>query len=328
MTFKNILCVTDLSDVSKNAEQAAVNMAQYCQANLTILSCGEDYFQIPINYFENSIIQPMSKSSEDDDYNKHLLQKKIQTTNRFKEIQDNLNINLQDKINFEIKLDDEVSATIDFIDQNKKKFDLIIVGKQINSHWERILFGSPAKEICDETKISTLIIPMGKEWENWKPAEVVVCKGLLEDKNLSSILMGVEICRLFASKLKILHIIDENNQQFANNFTHIFPMDYIPSQNGTQTLEEEKMAAQGLLDNMIKEVQKTTLFQEIDSAIQTGRVGDKVVEYLSANSNNNLLIIGSKGENALKRFLLGNNTDALEEACPVPVLIAFDFHIQ
>ena len=139
--------------------------------------------------------------------------------------------------------------------------------------------------------------------------------------------MGVEICRLFSSKLKILHIIDENTQQFANNFTHIFPMDYIPSQNRTLTLEEEKMEAQGLLDNMIKEIQKTTPFQEITSAIQTGRVGDKVVEYLSSNSKNNLLIIGSRGENALKRFLLGSNTDTLEEACPVPVLIAFDFHI-
>ena len=51
MGFNHILCVTDLSESSKNAEIVATRLASEFQANLSVLCCGENYSHAPNNRF-------------------------------------------------------------------------------------------------------------------------------------------------------------------------------------------------------------------------------------------------------------------------------------
>jgi nucleotide-binding universal stress UspA family protein len=323
MSFNHILCVTDLSDLSKNAETVATKLAFEFQANLSVLCCGENYSHAPNNYFDENVIQPIDSVLDKEAFEKLLSQKKSETMLRFEENMEKLNLPLGDKINYEVNLENEVSSAIDYIDKNQKKFDLIIVAKENSSYWERLLFGAPGKEICDESKITTLLIPAGKLWESWRPSRIVICKSIA-NSHLMSLEKAFDFAKSFQSSLEIFHVIDENEQQFANNFTHIFPMDYIPSRNGFQTLEEEKQHAKSMLNEMIDAFKVNHPSIDVSCHIEIGNVGEKVVSFMEKDPKNNLLVVGSRGENALKRFLLGSKTDELEEACPAPVLIVFE----
>ena len=322
MTFKNILCVSDLSIVSKNAEYAAMKLSALFGAKLTVLSCGEYYSHVPNNYFDESVIQPVSDISNNLNYSKHLDQKRKETIDYFNSLQKELNIDLNSLISYEIKLENEVTATLDLLDEVKLNFDLIVVGKQNNSHWERFLFGSPAKEICDETRIPTLFIPSGDEWKLWSPTGIVSCTSLTgKDENAE--LLGAHIATKFKSDLTIMHVIDEESQIFSGNLTHIFPIDYIPPQNTDLSINDLVFHTKKRIEEISEDIKKVLPDQEIKSQIDVGQVSETVMNYLKSNPKNNLLIIGSRGENALKRFFLGSNTDVLEEACQIPILIVF-----
>ena len=206
--------------------------------------------------------------------------------------------------------------------KKKTGYDLIVVGKQNNSHWERLLFGSPAKEICDETKIPTLLIPCGDELKSWNPTGIMVSASLSNSKENAE-LLGAHIAIKFAADLTIMHVIDKNAQQFSNNFTHIFPIDYIPPQNATQSVDELVRETEERIGEIIRDLKQAVPLQEIKTHIEVGQVAESVMEYLKSSPKNNLLIIGSRGENALKRFFLGCNTDAIEESCRIPILIVF-----
>ncbi|MES2614589.1 MAG: universal stress protein [Bdellovibrionota bacterium] len=322
MMFKHMLCVSDLSSTSRNAEYAAVKFASLFGAKLTVLSCGKYYFHVPNNYFDENVIQPIDDALHNDSYAKHLDQKRKETEDHFSALQKELNLNLGENICYEIKLENEVTATLDFLDEKGSDFDLIVVGKQNNSHWERLLFGSPGKEICDETKIPTLLMPCGDEWKNWTPTGVLVCSALSGEKENAE-LLGAHIANTFAAELTLMHVIDENLIQFANNFTHIIPIDFVPRQGSEKEVEETKKEAKSKIDSIIKDLKQTTPLQEIKTHIEIGLVSESVMNYLQSMPKNNLLIIGSRGENALKRFFLGSNTDAIEEACRIPICIVF-----
>ena len=211
--IKKILCVTDLSDAAKNAEVIALRFANVLQAELTVLSCGEYYAHIPNNYFDENVIQPQPEYPHTEDYIKFIEQKKLETIDHFKGLGKIFNLALPDNITFEIKLDNEVTATIDTIEEKHYNYDLVIVVKQQYNFWERILFGSPAIEICDECHVSTLLVPDGENWINWMPKVITFASSLTEDSLLAE-KYATEMTDKFKTDLSILHIIDTLNLHF------------------------------------------------------------------------------------------------------------------
>ncbi len=322
MAFKNILCVSDLSFISKNAAYAAVRLAYKFNAKLTILSCGEQYCHKPNNYFDENIIQPTNDSLYNSEYNEYLQQKKQETIDFFSEIQNTLQMQLKNNLFFEIKLENEVTATLDLLEEKKPPYDLIIAGKQNTSHWERLLFGSPAKEICDQTKVSTLLIPSSEEWISWEPRGILICTTLDNIKEEAE-LVGAKIAQAYSINLTLMHVLNTSSEHITPSFAHIFPIDYIPPQNSIHLEEDFALKAQKDLEQAIKNLQQSTGIKNIQGRIEYGEVGESIINYLNLDPKNNLLIIGSKGENTLKRFFLGSNTDAIEEACLTPILIFF-----
>ena len=319
--IKKILCVTDLSQISRNAEIASLRLANLFDSELTILSCGEYYSNIPNNYFDENVIQPQPDFPHTEEYVKFLEQKKFETIDHFKNIIKEYNLNLPENIIYEIKLDNEVTATMDTIEEKSYSYDLVIVVRQQYNFWERILFGSPAIEICEESHISTLLIPDSDKWINWIPNGIIVATSLTEDSKLAE-----SYASEFASKssgdLSILHIIDTLNLHFDLNVSHIFPIDYVPSQVQKETIDEIRNQRLQEINKIQEKIKNEYNLKKINTHIDIGRVGDEILNYIKKRDHNNLLVIGASGGSALKRFFLGSKISAIEEACTIPLLIA------
>lgn len=319
MVFKHILCISELSFLSRNAEYAALKLAQRFQGKITILSCAKYYLHSPNNYFDENIIQPIENNL---DYKYHLKQKENETKNYFLELQRRLKIDLKDNISYVIKLENEVTATLDFLEKNKDTYDLIVVAKENNTHWERLLFGSPGKDICDQTQIPTLLFPCTEEWSTWEPQGILVGSSL-RNEHYSTEILGAEIAKKFETSLTLMHVIPENINQFASNYSNIFPLNYIPTASTVSLNDELIIKKKEQLASIVKILEKKIGQKKNTTHMELGRVEESIMNYIKTFSKNNLLVIGSRGENALKRFFLGNNTDALEEACRIPILIVF-----
>lgn len=319
--IKKILCVTDLSQLSRNAEIASLRLAELFKSEITILSCGEYYSHIPNNYFDENIIQPQPDFPHTEEYLKFLEQKKLETIDHFKSISKIFNVKIPENIIYEVKLENEVTATIDVIEEKSYSFDLVVVVKQQNNFWEKLLFGSPAIEICDECRVSTLLMPASEEWSSWFPKGIIVASSLTEHSQLAE-----EYASEFALKtncdLSILHIIDTVNLHFDMNVSHIFPIDYVPSQVQTETIDEIKNQRVIEINKIQKKLKNEFHLKNVNIHIDFGRVGDEILNYINKRKDKNLLVIGASGGSALKRFFLGSKTTAIEEACSIPLLIA------
>lgn len=320
MFFKHILCVSNYSLISRNAEYASLALAHHFGAKLTVLSCGDYYTHDPNIYFDENIIQPLDDPLYQSDYLKHLEQKKREAMDHFAKIQSELNISLSNEISHIIKLENEVTATLNLLDENKNVYDLIVVGKQNNSHWERLLFGSPAKEIFDETRIPTLFMPSGENWKCWSPAGILVCSSLHGD-DINEELIGANIASKFSAKLTIIHAIEDGSA--SSNFPYIVPLDFIPIQKSSDVSHHCENEIYNKLEIIEKKLRQATNLMTIEKHVAAGQVTQVVMDYLKSDVKNNLLIIGSRGENALKRFFLGCTTDVLEEACQIPILVVY-----
>ncbi|APJ04627.1 universal stress protein [Silvanigrella aquatica] len=319
--IKKILCVTDLSLISRNAEIAALRLTDLFKAEMTVLSCGEYYAHVPNNYFDENIIQPQPDFPHTEEYLKFVEQKKLETIDHFNNISKIFNLKLPENIIYEIKLENEVTAAIDVIEEKNYSYDLIVVVKQNNNFWEKLLFGSPAIEICEESHISTLLMPESEEWASWMPKGIIVGSSLTEESKLAEIFAS-EFALKTNCEISILHIIDTVNLHFDMNVSHIFPIDYVPSQVQTQTIDEIKVQRINELNKIKDKLKEDFNLKNIHNHMDLGRVGDEILKYIKKYQQNNLLVIGASGGSALKRFFLGSKTIAIEEACSIPLLIA------
>lgn len=319
--IKKILCITDLSSISNNAEIASIRLSKMLGARLTILSCGDFYSHKQNEYFDENVILPEENSSQSVEYLKFVSQKKKELKNHFKTLQEQINVQLQFDIEYQVKLENEVTATIDLLSEFKDEFDLIVAGFQKNNFWERFLFGFPAKEISDETKISTLFMPADETWRNWLPMKILVACALNESSRFAEN-VATFIASSLKSKLVLSHVVDLANLQIEMNVSHIFPIDYMPSQMQIEDADQIKKEKKESLEKLKMELRKEYQFSEIETRIEFGSVGESLLQVLGEDKEINLLVMGSRGQNMLKKFFLGSNTDVLEEACSIPLLIA------
>jgi nucleotide-binding universal stress UspA family protein len=110
------------------------------------------------------------------------------------------------------------------------------------------------------------------------------------------------------------------------NVSHVFPIDYIPSQIQTETIEEVKKIKNNELTKIKQKLVNDFNLTKIKTHLHIGRVGEEILHYINNDSENNLLIIGARKGNALAKFFLGSKTSALEESCLIPILIAQKSH--
>jgi nucleotide-binding universal stress UspA family protein len=323
--IRKILCVTDLSSFSKNAEIISLRLAEKLKAHLTILSCG-DFYKHNSNYFlDENIVPSQTEIPYTEEYLKFIEQKKIITLEHIEFMAKKYKIKMPENINYEIRLENEVIAALDIIEESAYSFDLVIVTKQDYNFWERLLFGFPASEIREECKISTLLLPSNEQWSQWLPNGIVVASSLTEDSALAEE-YGAELGQKLHGYLSIMHVVDTVNLHFDMNVSHVFPIDYIPSQIQTETIEEVKKNKNNELTKIKQKLVNDFNLTKIKTHLHIGRVGEEILHYINNDSENNLLIIGARKGNALAKFFLGSKTSALEESCLIPILIAQKSH--
>lgn len=319
--IKKILCVTDLSEISRNAEYASLRLSQMMGARLTVLSCGSDYSHLSNTYFDENAIQSDEDRPYSDDYLQSIDHKKKELQDHFKQTQKQIGMELKSEIEYQVKLENEVSAVLDLLQDRPHEFDLIVVGKGKNSFWERFLFGVPAKEISDETKISTLFMPAEDHWRNWIPKKTLVACALNASSRFAE-QIAVFLSSQMKSGMTLMHVVDMANLQIEMNVSHIFPIDYMPVQMQTEDRDKIKKQKMEQLEHIKRQLEKEYAMTHIEVELDFGRVGDALLQQLEARDRYDLLVMGSRGQNALKKFFLGSNTDELEEVCSIPLLIA------
>ncbi len=324
MTYKNIVCVTNLTPLCINAQRAAVRLAAAWQANLKVLTCGDLLSTGEnINSSETSYLFT-EESQQELELRFKLKNKQKEAIQTFEKIQKELGLDISERLSFETHLENEVSATIDFIDTHKGIFDLVIIGKQNESWWERLLFGSPSSEISHSIKITTLLIPSNEIYKNWIPAHIAVCTSLAT-KNSPAMKSAYEFAKMFASQITALHIVDKFSAEVNANPLNIFPVDYIPptTDEMPEEMENKLTEIKKNLKQWAENLHKGNTHILPKTHVEFEKIGDGVIHFLKTFPEHNLLVINSSHSNALQRFFLGSNMDSIEAACYIPLLVVY-----
>lgn len=320
--IRRILCVTDLSPTSDNAHSAAVRIAHRFEAHLTVLSCGEHFpYLISENFHENETLAVISDTFSQN-YHKKLELLERHTQDIFKTVFEKTQSSLpKERINYEIRLESEVEATMEFLHEWHDAFDLVVVGKHKTSFLEKFLCGSPAKEISKKARVPTLLMPDEEIWYEWKPTGIAVGSALNESSSYAE-----DAAAYLASQLKLpltlCHIIDPGAVQIETGIPLVFPVDYVPLQLQEEPRKKERLKREESLNHLKKHLQKKFNLPEVHTMIEFGKVGNSLVSFLSEGVTKNLIVIGSQGKKALVRFFAGSHSDEIEKECSIPILIA------
>lgn len=319
-----ILCVTDLSPVSENAQSAAVRIAQRFGAHLTVLSCGEHFpYLSGEGFHENETLNVV-----DDNFSQNYLKKMKALETHTKAVFEGVfekthSHSVSENTTYEILLENDVAATIDFLHECHDSFDLVVTGQHKVNFLEKFLFSSPAKEIAKKIKLPTLLMPDDKIWYDWMPMGIAVGSTLNEAS-----LHAEETAAYLASQLQLpltlYHCVEPGVIQIETGIPLVFPVDYVPLES--QTESKEILKHEDALMKLKHQLQEKFNLPEVNTVVEFGRVGHSLVSFLNSDITKNLLVVGSQGKNALVKFFLGSHTEDIEAECTTPLLIAQQRH--
>ena len=185
----------------------------------------------------------------------------------------------------------------------KKKSNLIVLGTGRVGK-EKFKLGSNSEKIIRNSSIPVWVI----EKDSAVNPSKVLCPIDFSEESILSLENAIHLCRRFKSKLYILHVIKGIDKEYA--------------ELGADTSKEQADIVKALeleFDELIKRIDLNgvTWSKEV-------KIGNPGVEILSAikEKNIDLVMMGSAGKGALKRFFLGSIAQKVTREVPCSFIIS------
>lgn len=183
-------------------------------------------------------------------------------------------------------------SILNFAEQNS--IDLIVMGTMGANGIKKVILGSIASRIAEESQIPVLLIPENFEW---KEPERIVFATNYDSSDLKAINLSIELAKVYKSRVILVHVFKPT----SNN-----PIE-----------DNQMMAFKTGAENMQKSFSDFTLRF---CAIRTTAVG-KTLRHLNREISFDILVMLRRNKNFLQRFFMKSFTKALSYGTKFPLLI-------
>ncbi|MBW2297679.1 MAG: universal stress protein [Deltaproteobacteria bacterium] len=285
INFKNILCTTDLSDLSNTSITYGAALAKEFNAKLFIghivdltstIAYGEVLFA-PVEIQDKTVAFAMEQ----------------------------INRNMQAAA-FEWEALVRVGHPADEISKlvTEKEIDLVISATQGRTGLKRVILGSVTGRLMRSLSCPFLIV---RNLENKTPAfnRILVGCDFSEDANLA-FQYGLSLAQEFESELHLVHVME------TTEFNDLLKSD---EEQAVETTDYDQKKE--LLHRMIPEESYNWCHPKL--IMLAGKPFQEITKYALFNQID-LIILGIRGHNLLETLFAGSTTDRVSRQSPCPVL--------
>ena len=278
--MKTILVPTDFSDNADNALYFAIELAKKQKSKLLLVHA----FQLPI----------VVAAVPYDIINNEKLEIKKEAENNLK----SLGIKIKHSGDLQYDYFIEEGDTVDVILKyaKEKNAELIIMGTKGASGLKAVLFGSVTESVIEKTELPVLAIPNKTKFSN--PIKTITFATNYNLNEIESIKKLIEIAIVLESKIKILHITDEDitNEHEVN-----------------------------LMNKFMKFVNSKITFKPISFQIIHGKNITQQLLNLISSGNTDMLVLSTHYKNFMKNLLEKNITKQVVLKTTIPI-VAFHYN--
>ncbi|MEN8243298.1 MAG: universal stress protein [Thermodesulfobacteriota bacterium] len=286
ISFKNILCTTDLSDHSNTAMTYGAALAKEFNAKLYV--CHVVDLTATVAYGE-VLFAPIE------------IQDKTVTFAR-EQIEDNMRLASFD---WEALISighpaDEITGMV-----AEHAIDLVISATQGRTGLKRVILGSVTGRLMRSLECPFLIV---RSLENGRVSmfkRIVVGCDFSEDSNLA-FQYGLSLAQEFESELHLVHVMETTDYK-----------DLVKSEVGADAENPEHEEKREQLRRMLPEESYNWCQPKL--VILAGRPFEEITKYALFNQMD-LIVLGIRGHNLIETLLAGSTTDRVSRQSPCPVL--------
>ena len=297
ITFKRILCPTDLTSESDEALRYGVALATAYRAKLFLLYCKE-----------RSADGGQNGYKRDQAYTSSMF-----TTS----LAPHLGLTTFSELNWEglvVEESDGVGETI-VREASRHDIDLIVIRSRRRPRTAALL-GSTAETISRSAFCPVLVIhPREREWVSMSSGEIdlhriLVAQDFSSDSELA-LTYGLSLAQEYQTELHLLHVLTSEESQ-------------EPEAAWAELSSESayRKAAQKLQAAIPPEL---FLWCKVVNAVSSGKPYETILNYARDNEID-LICMGASGNGSIFGELFGSNTDRVLRQAPCPVFIARPFH--
>jgi len=278
--MKTILVPTDFSDNADNALYFAIELAKKQNAKLVLIHA----FQLPI----------VVAAVPYDIINNEKLELKKDAENNLKA--QCLKIKHSGNLTYEYILEEGDTVDVILKHAKEKKADIIIMGTKGASGLKAVLFGSITESVIEKTELPVLAIPNKTKFST--PIKTITFATNYNLNEIESIKKLIEIAVVLESKIKILHITDEDitNEHEVN-----------------------------LMNKFMKLVNSEITFKPITFQIIHGKNITQQLLNLISSGNTDMLVLSTHYKNFMKNLLKKNITKQVVLKTTIPI-VAFHYN--
>ena len=131
---------------------------------------------------------------------------------------------------------------------------------------------------------------------------------------------ALKIAKLTNAKIIALHIMHLPTYAYAYSGGQGVSPVSIPTPLPAEVSENEKIAAQRIVDDVAKMVEEAGVDVETKIVERHPSVPDAIIQFAS-EADVDLIVMGTKGKTGIKRFLLGSVTESVVHHAHCPVLV-------
>ncbi len=256
---EKILLTTDCSEYSEGAIREAINLAKSCESHLYAMSVAE------INP-ELMALAPAAIEKIETEIREHL-----------EEIRDRA---VKENVECEIIIREGEGAYSFIIDEaDKKKADIIIMGRRGRTGLMRLLMGSVTERVIGLSSGKVLVVPRASAIK-WKNIVIATDASIDSQAAVKEALALTKRCT-GTSKLLALAVTQEN------------------------AADERIQIAQDAVSDIKEMAEKQDT--KTETAVITGKPTETIVEF-AKEKNADIIVMGSHGRTGLKKLLMGSTT--------------------
>lgn len=182
--------------------------------------------------------------------------------------------------------------------------DMIIIGAEDKSKLKKIVFGASAEAIVRHARQNVWI----HKTESFKGIHKIICGVDFSPSSKHALAKALSMAKTFSAKLIVLHVIHDPNFEAIG----------VPVKIEEEKLEAYKKQKAEELETFVQEFDTNNV--NIEKYVLWGGPSHEILDY-AEDENVDLIVLGEKGNDHLKRIVLGGTAERVMRAAPCSMLV-------
>jgi nucleotide-binding universal stress UspA family protein len=297
VNINRILCPVDFSDFSRDALHHALVLAQWYQAQITVLNVySVPQSLVPVNGMRGSL--PLLSPLPPDEI--------AEEVRRFcaPSLRDSEQV-------VEIAVREGTAAKEIVLLAEQLPADLLVLGTHGRSGFERLFLGSVTEKVLRSAQVPVMTVPPSVKQPGLAQYKTILCPLDFSVASMRALMYAVSLAQETNARLILLHVIESLlGETGAAEMGHLSLSEYY------RYLEQDAVAR---LKAAVPE--QSRIWAKPEERVTRGRAHREIIQ-TAEDERVELIVMGVQGKGALNRLVFGSTTHHVvrEAGCPVLTL--------